>query len=55
MLINGSPNSSEVYVESDAGYRLYDDDRYCHHCREVALVFDPAAKRARCRSCGELA
>jgi len=31
------------------------DDRYCHHCREIALAYDPTAGRARCRSCGELA
>jgi len=31
------------------------DDRYCRHCREIALAFDPAVNQARCRSCGELA
>ncbi|MBX0286409.1 hypothetical protein [Haloarcula salinisoli] len=30
-------------------------DRYCRHCSEIALAYDPAANRARCRSCGELA
>jgi len=30
-------------------------DRYCRHCTEIALAFDPSAGRARCRSCGELA
>jgi ribosomal protein S27E len=32
-----------------------DGDRHCPNCRDVALAFDPAAGRARCRSCGELA
>jgi len=31
------------------------DDRYCHHCRKIALAYDPTAGQARCRSCGELA
>lgn len=30
-------------------------DRYCRHCTEIALAYDPSASRARCRSCGELA
>ena len=30
-------------------------DRYCRHCTEIALAYDPSAGRARCRSCGELA
>ena len=30
-------------------------DRYCRHCTEIALAYDPSANRARCRSCGELA
>ncbi|WP_262175211.1 hypothetical protein [Haloarcula laminariae] len=30
-------------------------DRYCRHCSEIALAYDPSADRARCRSCGELA
>jgi len=30
-------------------------DRYCRHCSEIALVYDPSANQARCRSCGELA
>jgi len=32
-----------------------DGDRGCPHCGEVALAFDPVARRARCRSCGEQA
>lgn len=31
------------------------DDRYCRHCSEIALAYDPDASRARCRACGELA
>ena len=34
---------------------LLTDDRYCRHCSEIALAYDPDASRARCRSCGELA
>jgi len=30
-------------------------DRYCRHCTEIALAYDPSADRARCRACGELA
>jgi len=30
-------------------------DRYCRHCSEIALAYDPSASQARCRSCGELA
>jgi len=29
-------------------------DRYCRHCSEIALAYDPASDQARCRSCGEL-
>ncbi|MDS0280848.1 hypothetical protein [Haloarcula onubensis] len=29
-------------------------DRYCRHCSEIALAYDPSASRARCRACGEL-
>ena len=32
-----------------------DGDRGCPHCGEVALAFDPAVDRARCRTCGEAA
>jgi len=31
------------------------EDRYCRHCTEIALAYDPSANKARCRSCGELA
>jgi len=29
-------------------------DRYCRHCNDVALAYDPSADRPRCRSCGKL-
>jgi len=34
---------------------LMTSDRYCRHCCEIALAYDPAAGTARCRACGELA
>ncbi|WP_424004917.1 hypothetical protein ACOZ4I_18625 (plasmid) [Haloarcula salina] len=39
---------------SDARSHHTGADRYCHHCNEVALAFDPAAERPRCRTCGKL-
>lgn len=29
-------------------------DRYCRHCNDVALAYDPNSERPRCRSCGKL-
>ena len=48
------------FVESTAPSTATDtptmtSDRYCRHCTEIALAYDPSADRARCRSCGELA
>jgi len=43
-----------VAATDDLGGGL-SEDRYCHHCREIALAYDPTAGGARCRSCGELA
>jgi len=39
---------------ADAGPIEMTSDRYCRHCSEIALAYDPASDRARCRSCGEL-
>jgi hypothetical protein len=30
------------------------DDRYCGHCGEIALAYDPDAGRPRCRCCDQL-
>ncbi|WP_254273377.1 hypothetical protein [Haloarcula marina] len=42
-------------VDADAHPLHSTDDRYCKHCHEIALAFDPGAERPRCRTCGELA
>ncbi|MBV0924037.1 hypothetical protein KTS45_07450 [Halomicroarcula limicola] len=46
---------SERHLDTDSHRSARDGDRYCRHCREIALAFDPHADRARCRACGELA
>jgi hypothetical protein len=30
------------------------DDRYCRHCGEIALAYDPTAGKPRCRACNQL-
>jgi hypothetical protein len=54
MSVNDSHTPSAAAGEQ-ASPRRMTEDRYCHHCREIALAYDPASDRARCRSCGELA
>ncbi|MBX0295247.1 hypothetical protein [Haloarcula nitratireducens] len=46
---------SELRLDADDRRSARDGDRYCRHCQEIALAFDPRANRARCRACGELA
>ncbi|MBX0322224.1 hypothetical protein EGH21_04160 [Halomicroarcula sp. F13] len=53
MAIDDARSATTRHVTADA--RFGADDRYCRHCREIALVFDPSAGRPRCRTCGELA
>jgi len=48
----------ELHNASAGGVRpesALTDDRYCRHCGEIALAYDPDAGRARCRCCDQLA
>ncbi|MBX0350114.1 hypothetical protein [Haloarcula pellucida] len=52
-LSNGQTATTRHETTDDAQFGI--EDRYCRYCREIALAFDPAAGRPRCRTCGELA
>jgi hypothetical protein len=48
-------NESHAVAPTTTDTAPMTSDRYCRHCREIALVYDPDESRGRCRSCGELA
>lgn len=55
MAVNEFQTTSTVDAGTESASLQLTDDRYCSHCSEIALAYDPDASRARCRSCGELA
>ncbi len=55
MSVNDSHTPSAAGAGEPSHLTHLADDRYCTHCREIALAYDPSSDRARCRSCGELA
>jgi hypothetical protein len=55
MSVNDSHTPSVTGTGEQSSPDRLSEDRYCHHCREIALAYDPASDRARCRACGELA
>ena len=55
MAVNDSQIASATVAGAPSNDRRLGGDRYCRHCREIALAYDPAVDAARCRSCGELA
>ena len=54
MVRNDSTPSTDLHADADAARPTPDEDRYCGACSAIALAYDPAAGRARCRSCGTL-
>ena len=48
-------NESHAAASTIADSPTMTSDRYCRHCTDIALAYDPSAGRARCRSCGKLA
>jgi len=55
MAVNEFKTTSTAGAGAESASLQLTDDRYCRHCSEIALAYDPDASRARCRSCGELA
>ncbi|MFC6756335.1 MULTISPECIES: hypothetical protein [Haloarcula] len=55
MAVNESRTVESTVPSAGPDTSAMTSDRYCRHCTEIALAYDPAANRARCRSCGELA
>ena len=55
MAVNDSGNVESTAPATGHEAPTMTSDRYCRHCSEIALAYDPAASQARCRSCGELA
>jgi hypothetical protein len=54
MAVNDSKSAAAVGGGPSSEARMT-GDRYCRHCSEIALAYDPAVDGPRCRSCGELA
>ena len=54
MAVNKSHTAESAVPSAGHETATMTSDRYCRHCTEIALVYDPSAGRARCRSCGEL-
>jgi hypothetical protein len=55
MAVNDSQTASAAVAGAPGTDRGMSSDRYCRHCHEIALAYDPGVDAARCRSCGELA
>ena len=55
MSVNEIQSTSAAGAGTESAPFRIVDDRYCRHCGEIALAYDPDASSARCRSCGELA
>jgi len=55
MAVNESRFAESTAPSTGSEAPTMTSDRYCRHCTEIALAYDPSADRARCRSCGELA
>ena len=55
MAVNESRTVESIAPSAGHETPTMTSDRYCRHCTEIALAYDPSANRARCRSCGELA
>jgi len=55
MAVNESQFAESTAPSTGSDAPTMTSDRYCRHCTEIALAYDPSAGRARCRSCGELA
>ena len=55
MAVNESRAVESTALSAAPGTAEMTSDRYCRHCSEIALAYDPSANQARCRSCGELA
>jgi len=55
MAVNESRTAESTVPSTAPDTPTMTSDRYCRHCSEIALVYDPSANQARCRSCGELA
>jgi ribosomal protein S27E len=53
--IDMAVNESRTVESTAPAAPTMTSDRYCRHCSEIALAYDPSAGQARCRSCGELA
>ena len=52
MAVNDSLTTSAT--ASGSSFQMT-EDRYCPHCTEISLAYDPAASQPRCRACGRLA
>jgi len=55
MAVNESRTAESTALSTASDSPTMTSDRYCRHCTEIALAYDPSASQARCRACGELA